>query len=138
MFLVTVGLHAARTASGRRCKEQPVLIKSVTAITRRRQNYSRLELQEVRAKAAMNAVLPRFIKQYRRAPHGCASSNHDYRPVRVYDKVAPHTGALVVTVGLHVARTASGVAPHTGALVVTYANVWKKNPFLSRAPCVCV
>ena len=75
MFLVTVGLHAARTASGRRCKEQPVLIKSVTAITRRRQNYSRLELQEVRAKAAMNAVLPRFIKQYRRAPHGCASSN---------------------------------------------------------------
>ena len=31
--------------------------------------------QEVRANAAMNAVLPRFVKQYCRAPYGRASSN---------------------------------------------------------------
>ena len=73
------------------------MIKSVTAITCRRQNNSKLELQEVRTNAAMEAVLPRFIKQYGRAPHGRASSNNGQQEDPGDTTVAPHTGALVVT-----------------------------------------
>ena len=117
------------------------MIKSVTAITCRRQNNSKLELQEVRTNAAMEAVLPRFIKQYGRAPHGRASSNNGQQEDPGDTTVAPHTGALVVTllsdkdgfkcscraphgrassnILLYPCVLSGTVAPHTGALVVT-------------------
>ena len=95
------------------------MIKSVMASIYSGSKYNKLKRFEVHANAAMEAVLPRFIKHYRRAPHGRASSNINIIIILLYLRVAPHTGALVVTPGHWAALDPKIVAPHTGALVVT-------------------